>query len=294
MHVALLTTSWPASEQDPAGHFVRAHARELERAGCAVTVVTPEPGGAFGWPGAAARIRERPIRALNALGWALVARRRIQRLEPDRIVAHWAVPCAWPIAMGAKSPLEIVSHGGDVRLLIGLPAFARKALVRRLSARAESWRFVSSRLLGDLLATLDPETRERLQRVARVEAAPLELPDVASAVAELRRQLGARRVAVSVGRLVQSKRVDKGIEYVSRSSEVERLIVIGDGPERPRLERLARELGVDAQFEGVLDRGQALAWIGAADLLIHASEQEGLSTVIREARALGTRVLQLE
>jgi glycosyltransferase involved in cell wall biosynthesis len=195
--------------------------------------------------------------------------------------------------MGAKRPLEIVSHGGDVRLLTGLPAFARKALVRQLGARAESWRFVSSRLLGDLLATLDPETRECLQRVARVEAAPLEIPDVASAVAELRRQLGARRVAVSVGRLVQSKRVDKGIEYVSRSSEVERLIVIGDGPERARLERLARELGVDVQFEGVLDRGQALAWIGAADLLIHASEQEGLSTVIREARALGTRVVQL-
>jgi teichuronic acid biosynthesis glycosyltransferase TuaC len=293
MRVAMLTTSWPTGEQDPAGHFVRTHARELERGGDTVTVVAPEPGGAFGWPGAAARIRERPVRALEAARWVLKARKRVQGLVVDRIVAHWAVPCAWPIATGTHLPIDVISHGGDVRLLIRLPGPVRRALVSFLSARVDAWCFVSASLLEDLLASLDSQTRTRLQRVARVEALAIEMPDVTSAIAALRRELGAQRVAVSVGRLVASKRVDRGLEYVSRSKDIERLVVIGDGPERGRLERLARRLGVDASFTGALGRPRALAWIGAADLLIVASEAEGLSTVIREADALGTRVVRI-
>jgi|HubBroStandDraft_6_1064221.scaffolds.fasta_scaffold495858_1 teichuronic acid biosynthesis glycosyltransferase TuaC len=293
MRVAMLTTSWPTGEQDPAGHFVRTHARELERGGDTVTVVAPEPGGAFGWPGAAARIRERPVRALEAARWVLKARKRVQGLVVDRIVAHWAVPCAWPIATGTHLPIDVISHGGDVRLLIRLPGPVRRALVSFLSARVGAWCFVSASLLEDLLASLDSQTRTRLRRVARVEALAIEMPDVTSAIADLRRELGAQRVAVSVGRLVASKRVDRGLEYVSRSKDIERLVVIGDGPERGRLERLARRLGVDASFTGALGRPRALAWIGAADLLIVASEAEGLSTVIREADALGTRVVRI-
>jgi glycosyltransferase involved in cell wall biosynthesis len=293
MRVAMLTTSWPTGEQDPAGHFVRTHARELERGGDTVTVVAPETGGSFGWPGAAARIRERPVRALEAARWVLKARKRVQGLVVDRIVAHWAVPCAWPIATGTHLPIDVISHGGDVRLLIRLPGPLRRALVSFLSARVDAWCFVSASLLEDLLASLDSQTRTRLQRVARVEALAIEMPDVTSAIAALRRELGAQRVAVSVGRLVASKRVDRGLEYVSRSKDIERLVVIGDGPERGRLERLARRLGVDASFTGALGRPRALAWIGAADLLIVASEAEGLSTVIREADALGTRVVRI-
>jgi teichuronic acid biosynthesis glycosyltransferase TuaC len=293
MRIALVTTSWPADEQDPSGHFVRAHARARERRGDIVTVVAPEPGGAFGWPGAAARIRERPLRALGAARWVATARRRVRGLDVDRVVAHWALPCAWPIAAGAKCPIDVVSHGGDVRLLVGLPGAARRAIVRALAARVTSWQFVSADLLEQLFAGLDPATRARVARVAHVEAPPIEIPDVTSAVAELRRNLGACRVAVSVGRLVPSKRVDRGVEYISRSKDIERLVVIGDGPERPRLERLAQALGVDALFVGTVDRCRALAWIGAADVLIHASEAEGMSTVIREAQALGTRVVHI-
>jgi len=103
-------------------------------------------------------------------------------------------------------------------------------------------------------------------------------------------ELGAHRVAVSVGRLVASKRVDKVIDYVSRTATVERLVVVGDGPERSRLEGLASRLGVEVEFLGMVSRSRALAWIGAADVLVHASEAEGSSTVVREAEALGTRV----
>ena len=67
--VAVVTTSYPSSEEDPAGHFVKAEVEELERDGHRVTVITPDAGGAFGWPGAAFRLREKPWRAFEMAGW---------------------------------------------------------------------------------------------------------------------------------------------------------------------------------------------------------------------------------
>jgi teichuronic acid biosynthesis glycosyltransferase TuaC len=129
--------------------------------------------------------------------------------------------------------------------------------------------------------------------VARVSAPRLDLPDVRGAIELLRSELGATRAAVSVGRLVASKQVDRAIEHVARTRGVDALVVVGDGPERARLERLARTRGVDARFVGAVGRTTALAWIGAASELLHASAAEGLSTVVREAEALGTRVVRL-
>jgi glycosyltransferase involved in cell wall biosynthesis len=48
---------------------------------------------------------------------------------------------------------------------------------------------------------------------------------------------------------------------------------------------------VDARFVGLLPREETLAWIGAAAVLVFASAQEGESTVLREAAAMGTPVV---
>jgi teichuronic acid biosynthesis glycosyltransferase TuaC len=291
MRIAVVTTSWPRGASDPAGHFVRAEAQALERAGHDVLVVSAPAGGAFGWPGVASRVRERPARAIGAARWVVTARSQVRGMIIDRIVTHWAVPCAWPIGLAARhAALEVVSHGGDVRLLTALPAAARRLVVGAIVSRAECWRFVSDALMCDLLRGLDPEMCARVQRISVVKPALLEMPDVREAAALRRRALGGLRVAVSVGRLVTSKRVDRAIEHVAQACELDALVVVGDGPERGRLERLARARRVDARFVGATSREEALAWIGAADVLLHASESEGLCTVVREAEALGTRV----
>jgi glycosyltransferase involved in cell wall biosynthesis len=292
--VAIVTTSFPASEGDPSGHFVRAEARELERAGAEVVLVSPPPGGAFGWPGVAARIRQRPARALEAAAWVARACVRVRELYVDRIVCHWALPSAWPVGCcSERSAVEVVSHGGDVRLLRALPGAARARVVLAIALRAESWRFVSESLARSLLESLDARCATAVERIAVVRAPTIELPVLGDAVSRRRRELGQGRTAVSVGRLVPTKRVDRAIAHVARSSELDRLVVVGDGPERERLERLARSMGVSAVFVGAVGREDALAWIGAADALIHASVAEGLSTVVREAEALGTPVVRV-
>jgi teichuronic acid biosynthesis glycosyltransferase TuaC len=293
VRIAIVTTSWPETDDDPAGHFVRASARDLERQGHDVEVVSARPGGAFGWPGTAARLRERPARAIEATRWVLSARTRVARLDADLVVGHWAVPCAWPIGVAARGRLEVVSHGGDVRLLAALPAAPRNHVARAIASRATAWTFASEALLQELLLALDGAARAWVERIAHVSAPPLDLPDVRDAIDRLRRELGPTRAAVSVGRLVASKRVDRAIEHVARARTVDALVVVGDGPERARLEDLARARGIDARFVGAVGRTAALAWIGAATELLHASTAEGLSTVVREAAALGTRVVRL-
>src|SRR5690242_4103357 len=103
---------------------------------------------------------------------------------------------------------------------------------------------------------------------------------------------------IAVGRLAR----DKGFavllravrDVVGRGVPVE-LEVVGDGPERARLERLAHSLGIAAMvtFRGWLKFDDALAAMGRATVLVHPSDRlgDGLPNVVREAMALGTPVI---
>jgi teichuronic acid biosynthesis glycosyltransferase TuaC len=288
MRIALVTTSYPAFPDDPSGHFVGTEAKRIAR-DHEVFVIVPRQGGAFGWPGIAARVRARPHRAVGAVAWALEARRTLRSFAPlDRIVAHWATPSAWPIATGLGVPVEIVSHGGDVRLLLALPGALRRFVIDRILADAEAWRFVSSSLLLSLLEALDASHAKQIEAIARVEAAPIEIPDVTDLAREKRAAHPRVALAVCVGRLVPAKQVDRIVDYVAGElGKGTRLVVVGDGPLMPRLEEYARARGVDAAFVGRAPRSEALAWIAAADVVLHASRAEGLSTVEREAEGLG-------
>jgi teichuronic acid biosynthesis glycosyltransferase TuaC len=304
MRIAVISTSYPVNEGDPSGHFVRTEVAALEQAGHVVTVIAPPTGGAFGWPGVAARVRENPWRLFDAARWAPLAALAVRQAAPERVVAHWAVPSGFPIAAGAMATLrsaqmpelELVSHGADVRLLRALPTAARERVVTTLLDRASRWRFVSAVLLDELEDALAPRTASALRGAAFVEASPLGPVDDVRAEARARRErLAGRRLYVCAGRLVPSKRVDKVIDYVAsaRGRDAGKdpvLVVLGDGPEKPRLERLAHRWHMDVRFLGTTPRPEALAWIGAADEVVHASHAEGLSTVVREAEHLGVPV----
>ncbi len=308
MRVAIVTTSYPAFAGDACGHFVQSEVRRRAAIDEVVVVtarhehdagppsIDEEPwsvlrlagGDAFGWPGLGARIRARPHRLAFAAAWAWRARQTLVTLAPfDRIVAHWAVPCGWPLSTSLRVPVELVSHGADVRTLVSCPRALRRVIVWRLLRDADTWRFVSSALLDRLLASLDPPDARRLSRIAHVEKAPIDMPDVRLAAAETRAVHAGVRLVVCVARLVPAKRVDRVIDHAATLRAPLRLVVVGDGPARASLERRARSLGMDALFVGLTTRPVALAWIGAADLVLHASEAEGLSTVEREASALG-------
>lgn len=90
-----------------------------------------------------------------------------------------------------------------------------------------------------------------------------------------------------VGRLVPWKRVDAVIDALEEVPKFS-LAIVGDGPERARLEAHAKErLGARALFTGQLSHADALAVMKESAALVLYSSYEGLSHVLIEAQALG-------
>ena len=297
--VAVLSTSYPRQPGDAAGHFVATEVRRLAQAGHDVHVFAPGTGpasadgaqlhwlgdgGAFGWPGALTRLKQKPTRVLGASAFVIRALRALRRSGPfARVHAHFLLPCAWPIALfAAGSELELVGHGSDVRLFCALPTALRAHIARAWLARAAQIRVTSAELC-ELLGRSNPELTTSL----RVAASPLDVSGAPSR-GEARRALGwdDQPRALVVSRLIPGKCVATALEALTLLEGVH-AVVVGDGPELSALR--ARFPAV--QFTGRLPRPEALRWIAAADVLVSASPEEGAPSVVREARALGVRVV---
>lgn len=92
-------------------------------------------------------------------------------------------------------------------------------------------------------------------------------------------------ICLAVGRLVPVKRYDRLIELWNH--RLGHLLIVGEGPERGALEALAKDKPVT--FTGF--RADARAMMGAADLMVFASEREGLSYALAEALRAGLPVV---
>jgi glycosyltransferase involved in cell wall biosynthesis len=108
---------------------------------------------------------------------------------------------------------------------------------------------------------------------------------------ELRRLAGAAAedfLVGGVGRLAHGKGIDVLIEAFRRARlPAARLVIVGDGSERTRLERLAA--GLPVTFTGFRD--DAKDWFQALDLFVSASRIEPFGRVIIEALDAGTPVI---
>lgn len=101
---------------------------------------------------------------------------------------------------------------------------------------------------------------------------------------------------LGVGRLAGVKQFDRLITgfAVARARGLQaQLVIAGDGPERPSLERLIATYGVQdsVQLAGYCDPTRLRAFMQAADLQVCSSAFENLSLAILEGMACGTPVL---
>jgi glycosyltransferase involved in cell wall biosynthesis len=98
-------------------------------------------------------------------------------------------------------------------------------------------------------------------------------------------------VLAEVGRLVPEKAVEDTIEAVARArARAPRplhLLVVGDGPLRPPLERRAADLGLAVTFTGFRQGDALLECYAAADVFVLLSRRETWGTVVNEACAFG-------
>jgi glycogen synthase len=73
------------------------------------------------------------------------------------------------------------------------------------------------------------------------------------------------------------------------------VVLVGDGPLRPALERQAARLGPGrVRFQGFVPHAEVPAWLAAADVLVLPSVYEELGSVLLEAMAAGLPVVASE
>jgi len=101
----------------------------------------------------------------------------------------------------------------------------------------------------------------------------------------------AARVVVSTARLVEQKGVDDAIRALAELPDDVVLVVLGEGPERPALEALARALGVESRLFLPGRVPDVAAWLRRADAYVQPSRWEGFGLGVLEAMHAGLPVV---
>ena len=319
----LFSTLFPSSVRPVHGIFVETRLRELLRTGEVETkVVAPVPWFPSTHPrfGDYARMAATPAREQRngidvlhpryalipklgmTLAPALLAAasvRPIQRLldegfDFDVIDAHYYYPdgvaAAW-LARHFKRPLTITARGTDLNLI---PAHALPRRMMQWAAGRADASIGVCRALTDVLRDwgVDESRIHVMRNGVDLQRFRPEPPPQA------RTRLGVQGqpLLLSVGHLIERKGHHVAIEAmpaVLRQWPQARLLIVGEGEERPRLQALMEslQLGDAVRLVGAVPNDQLAGWYSAADALILASSREGWANVLLEAMACGTPVV---
>jgi len=330
MNIGVLTTSFPRHAGDYAGSFVGDRLQRLLDQGHQVEVLAAGVAGDLPSVTVDGRLTVRRVPASRALFYregapealerggaiwlaaaqfstALAAAARQRRGSWDAIESHWLVPSALAASAAAPThPRRAFAHSGDVALLERIP-FGR-TIARRLARDGTDLRFVSADLQTRFARLCwAPANIGSIASIGMVETldvppalfSPRKAPEAA-----LRRRLGvAGPTVLAVGRLVPIKGHAALLHGCARartwSTAAGRaeVVILGDGPERARLTRLAAALEVPLRLLGTVPRAEVADWMRAADLFAHPSRPlangrtEGAPIAAREAQAIGIPVV---
>lgn len=191
----------------------------------------------------------------------------------------------------------------DVRVIIKVTSALSETLRRRGKRRSAQWLYpqadrmiaISQGVKTDMVRHLGMPP-ERIQVVHN----PLVTPGMEVRARQLTGHpwLDAATVPVilSAGRLTPSKGFPvlmRAFAALRRQREC-RLIILGEGPERRTLERLASDLGItdDVLLPGY--QRDPIPWMAHAAVFALASRYEGLGNVLVEAMAVGTPVVSTD
>jgi glycosyltransferase involved in cell wall biosynthesis len=217
----------------------------------------------------------------------------ISHMSHANLIALWSARLA-----GRRTPVVVTVHSTMSRYATQQSRFSRVLwpyLLRTFYPSAACIVAVSGGVADDLARTTGLP-RNRVEVVYN--------PVITPAVRAAARQTpdhpwftpGEPPVILGVGRLTAPKdfpTLIRGFAEV-RKLRPARLIILGEGPDRPLLESLIAQLGVgnDVALPGF--RENALAYMAHSAVFALSSAWEGLPTVLIEALAAGTRVVSTD
>lgn len=127
----------------------------------------------------------------------------------------------------------------------------------------------------------DAIVRDKYRSVIKIKASVVE-----------RYNLSNKYVFLYVGRLVAIKNVEtliKAYAKLNQSNTV--LVIVGDGPEKSRLEQIVLELNANAIFTGKLEGDELYVWYNIANTFVLPSILEPFGAVTNEALLAGCNCL---
>jgi glycosyltransferase involved in cell wall biosynthesis len=242
----------------------------------------------------------RPVSPLRDLRAYRALRRRFAELAPDVVHTHSSKAGVLGRAAARAAGVPVVVH-----TIHGLPFHRyQSALLRWAYARAERW---AARRCDQLVSVAEAMTD---QAVAAGVAPREKFVTIYSGMEvepflrarERRREVRARLgyapgdfVVAKLARLFELKGHQYLLEAARRASVAHpelRLLLVGDGVLRGRLQAQARAAGLAEQvtFAGLVPAAEVPGYLAAADLLVHASLREGLPRAVPQALLAGTPV----
>jgi len=208
----------------------------------------------------------------------------------DAIDAHYVYPdgvAAVRLGQRFGLPVVVTARGTDISLI---PQYARpRQLIRQAIAGAAALIAVSAALKDALVEIGAPEAKVTVLRNG-VDTA-LFAPPADRAAA--RASLGVTRpLLMSVGLLIERKGHHRTIQAMTHLPDFD-LAIVGEGPERERLQGLISRLGLADRVRllGARPHAELPALYGAADASVLSSSREGWANVLLESMACGTPVV---
>jgi glycosyltransferase involved in cell wall biosynthesis len=169
---------------------------------------------------------------------------------------------------------------------------ALRALVQRAYPKADALIAVSASVAEDLARLLPPPRPPIVSIPNPVPLAEIE-QKARAPLAHAWLEEGAPPLVLAVGKLRLQKDYPTLIRAFARlrARRPARLLILGEGKERPRLERLVRALALaqDVSLPGF--EPNPWAWMARASVLALSSAFEGFSNVVAEALACGCPVV---
>ena len=318
MRILTYSSLFPNDVDPTHGIFVERRLSELRKAtGMEASVVAPVPwfpskSKLFGAYGELASVADRDRRqgvdilhprypVLPKVGMRVApflmsratigcVRKLIEQSGPfDVIDAHYFYPdgvaAAW-IANRVGLPYMITARGSDINL-IGRYSAPRKAIVG--ASRGAGAVVAVSNALAKKMCSLGVDPKR-----IHVIRNGVDLDFFCPGAVERREYPNGDKAPLflSVGLLKEAKGHDIAIRFVA-SLAGSRLVIVGEGPHKRYLKRLARDLGVSDRvtFAGRIDSAALRTYYRNSDALILMTRREGMPNVVLESLACGTPVL---
>lgn len=208
-------------------------------------------------------------------------------------ISRLSIPFIWGPVGGGESAPKAMRRGYSLR---GHAADWLRDMVRKAAERTRAVRDTARH--ADIAVATTKETRDCLQRLQATRIEVISQLGLSSSEMALlpQPQPSQSMLVVSAGNLLHWKAYDLALRAIAlaRGSFPQiRYSIVGDGPERDRLRRLATKLGVtDAvHFRGRLSRQETLQVMSQGAVFLHPSLHDSGGGVCLEAMAAGLPVV---